>query len=75
MSLEKSAHLKALGAEVIFTRSDVGKDHPEYYHNMAEDLIKKFQDHSMLINLIILLIFWLMKKQQDLKSSSKWMEI
>ena len=41
MSLEKVAHLKALGAEVIFTRSDVGKDHPEYYHNMAEDLIKK----------------------------------
>ena len=43
MSLEKVAHLKALGAEVIFTRSDVGKDHPEYYHNVAEKLVKKIQ--------------------------------
>ena len=41
MSLEKVAHLKALGAEVIFTRSDVGKDHPEYYHNIAEGLVKE----------------------------------
>ena len=41
MSLEKVAHLKALGAEVIFTRSDVGKDHPEYYHNIAESLVKE----------------------------------
>ena len=43
MSLEKVAHLKALGAEVIFTRSDVGKDHPEYYHNVAEKLVNEIQ--------------------------------
>ena len=41
MSLEKVTHLKALGAEVIFTRSDVGKDHSEYYHNIAEKLFKE----------------------------------
>ena len=43
MSLEKVAHLKAIGAEVIFTRSDVGKDHPEYYHNVAEKLVNEIQ--------------------------------
>jgi cystathionine beta-synthase len=36
MSQEKIFHLKALGAEVIITRSDVGKGHPEYYQDMAE---------------------------------------
>ena len=36
MAQEKIFHLKALGAEVILTRSDVGKGHPEYYQDMAE---------------------------------------
>jgi cystathionine beta-synthase len=36
MSREKIQHLKALGAEVIMTRSDVGRGHPEYYHDVAE---------------------------------------
>ncbi|MCG6872922.1 MAG: pyridoxal-phosphate dependent enzyme [Gammaproteobacteria bacterium] len=36
MSQEKVQHLKALGAEIIMTRSDVGKGHPEYYHDLAE---------------------------------------
>ncbi|MDZ4820252.1 MAG: cystathionine beta-synthase [Planctomycetota bacterium] len=35
MSQEKVFHLKALGAEVVMTRSDVGKGHPEYYQDMA----------------------------------------
>ncbi|MCR9222328.1 MAG: cystathionine beta-synthase [Alphaproteobacteria bacterium] len=38
MSQDKIFHLKALGAEVIMTRSDVGKGHPEYYQDMAEKL-------------------------------------
>lgn len=38
MSKEKIAHLKATGAEVIITRSDVGKGHPEYYHEIAARL-------------------------------------
>ncbi len=33
MSQEKIFHLKALGAEVRLTRSDVGKGHPEYYQD------------------------------------------
>jgi cystathionine beta-synthase len=38
MSREKIFHLKAMGAEVILTRSDVGKGHPEYYQDKAERL-------------------------------------
>ena len=35
MSREKIFHLKAMGAEVVLTRSDVGKGHPDYYQDMA----------------------------------------
>jgi cystathionine beta-synthase len=35
MAREKIQHLRALGAEVRITRSDVGKGHPEYYQDMA----------------------------------------
>lgn len=36
MSTEKILHLKALGADVRITRSDVGKGHPEYYQDYAQ---------------------------------------
>jgi len=36
MSREKIAHLKALGAEVVMTRSDVGRGHPAYYQDVAD---------------------------------------
>ncbi|MDA8244207.1 MAG: pyridoxal-phosphate dependent enzyme [Elusimicrobia bacterium] len=36
MSQEKISHLRALGATVVMTRSDVEKGHPEYYQEMAE---------------------------------------
>ncbi len=35
MSQEKIFHLRAMGAEVRMTRSDVGKGHPEYYQDLA----------------------------------------
>lgn len=38
MAQEKIFHLKALGADVRITRSDVGKGHPEYYQDIAERL-------------------------------------
>ena len=38
MSREKIQHLRALGAEVRLTRSDVGKGNPEYYQDMAEKI-------------------------------------
>tara|TARA_B100000676_G_scaffold46763_1_gene45419 strand:+ start:14858 stop:15826 length:969 start_codon:yes stop_codon:yes gene_type:complete len=40
MAKEKIIHLKALGAEVIVTRSDVEKGHPEYYADLAEKIAK-----------------------------------
>jgi len=41
MSTEKMDHLRAMGAEVIVTRSDVTKGHPEYYQDYAERLVQK----------------------------------
>ena len=41
MSREKILHLKALGTEIVFTRSDVSKDDPEYYHNIAERIVNE----------------------------------
>ncbi len=38
MSDEKISHLRAMGAEVVLTRSDVAKGHPEYYQDMAARL-------------------------------------
>ncbi len=38
MSQEKVRTVRALGAEVIITRSDVGKGHPAYYQDIAERL-------------------------------------
>ena len=35
MSQEKINHLRALGVEILMTRSDVGKGHPEYYQDYA----------------------------------------
>ncbi len=41
MSMEKISHLRALGVEVIITRSDVEKGHPEYYQDMAKAIAEK----------------------------------
>lgn len=44
MSREKILHLQAMGAEVIITRSDVNKGHPEYYQDMAERIAAETAD-------------------------------
>ncbi|UOF14022.1 pyridoxal-phosphate dependent enzyme [Lysobacter capsici] len=36
MSREKIFNLKAMGAQVVLTRSDVAKGHPDYYQDLAE---------------------------------------
>ena len=41
MSREKVFHLKAMGAEVVLTRSDVGKGHPDYYQDIAQKIAKE----------------------------------
>lgn len=41
MSREKIAHVRAMGAEVVLTRSDVPKGHPEYYQDLAARIAKE----------------------------------
>src|SRR5512134_1088154 len=41
MSREKVLHLRALGAEVVMTRSDVEKGHPDYYQDLAERIARE----------------------------------
>jgi cystathionine beta-synthase len=41
MSQEKIFNLRAMGAEVVLTRSDVGKGHPEYYQDVGKRLAKE----------------------------------
>jgi cystathionine beta-synthase len=41
MSREKVAHLRALGAEIVITRSDVNRGHPEYYQDAARRLARE----------------------------------
>ncbi|MGZ8406520.1 MAG: pyridoxal-phosphate dependent enzyme [Caulobacteraceae bacterium] len=49
MSRDKVLHLRALGAEVRWTRSDVGKGHPEYYQDMAAAIAAKL-NNAVFIN-------------------------
>ena len=49
MSQEKVFHLRAMGAEVVMTRSDVGKGHPEYYQDKAAALAASM-DNAVFIN-------------------------
>lgn len=44
MSQEKVLHLKALGADIRMTRSDVEKGHPEYYQDYAERLAGEIEN-------------------------------
>jgi cystathionine beta-synthase len=41
MAREKVQHLRALGADVRITRSDVGKGHPEYYQDLAQSIARE----------------------------------
>jgi cystathionine beta-synthase len=41
MSQEKIFNLRAMGAEVILTRSDVAKGHPEYYQDLGKKIAEE----------------------------------
>ena len=41
MSQEKIFNLRAMGAEIVLTRSDVNKGHPEYYQDLALSIAEK----------------------------------
>ncbi len=49
MSREKIQHLRAMGAQVVMTRSDVTKGHPEYYQDVAARLARE-TPNSFFIN-------------------------
>ena len=44
MSREKIFNLKAMGAEVVLTRSDVAKGHPEYYQDLAARIAEETEN-------------------------------
>ncbi len=44
MSQEKVRQVRALGAEVVITRSDVGKGHPDYYQDVAERIARETEN-------------------------------
>jgi cystathionine beta-synthase len=41
MAREKVLHAKAMGAEVIITRSDVERGHPDYYQDLAQAVARR----------------------------------
>src|ERR1700749_1093433 len=41
MAREKILHCKAMGPEVVLTRSDVGRGHPDYYQDLAETITQR----------------------------------
>jgi cystathionine beta-synthase len=49
MSREKISNLQAMGAEVVLTRSDVAKGHPDYYQDLAKRLADEM-DNAYFIN-------------------------
>jgi cystathionine beta-synthase len=49
MSEGKISHLRAMGAEVRLTRSDVAKGHPEYYQDLARGIAES-TPNSLFVN-------------------------
>ena len=41
MSKEKVMHLEAMGVDIVFTRSDVEKGHPEHYQDLAAKIVSE----------------------------------
>jgi cystathionine beta-synthase len=41
MAREKVLHARAMGAEVVITRSDVGKGHPDHYQDLADAITRR----------------------------------
>jgi hypothetical protein len=58
MSREKIFHLRALGAKVVLTRSDVNKGHPAYYQDYARRLAQRRRVRFTLTSLITKPIRW-----------------
>lgn len=75
MSREKIFHLRALGAQVQLTRSDVNKGHPAYYQDYARRLADETPCAFISTSLITRLTRWRMPPPLPRRSSSSWMAI
>jgi hypothetical protein len=72
MSTEKIQQLKAMGAEVILTRSDVEKGDPAYYQDLAKRLADETPGAFYIDQFSNRPIRRPMWKPQARKSGSKW---
>ena len=72
MAREKIFHLRALGAEVMLTRSDVGKGHAEYYQDMAHRIAQRDRRRSMPISSAIRPIPRRTRRPPARRSGSRW---
>ena len=50
MSQEKIFNLRAMGAEVILTRSDVGRGHPEYYQDLGRSIAEEASMSTVVVS-------------------------
>lgn len=75
MAREKILHLRALGADVRITRTDVGKGHPAYYQDMAERIAAETPGAFYVISSAIPPIRWRMRRARGPKSWSRWRAI
>ena len=74
MAREKVLHAKAMGAEVVITRSDVGKGHPDYYQDVAErDRASHARRDLRRTSSPIRPIRWRTRRQPARKSCARWM--
>ena len=71
MAREKILQCKAMGAEVVLTRSDVGRGHPDYYQDLAEAITAPLLEQSTSINFPIPPIRKHTRLQPDQKSFAR----
>jgi cystathionine beta-synthase len=72
MSREKIFHLRALGATVLLTRSDVNKGHPAYYQDYARRLADETPGAFISTSLITTPIRWPMPPPLRRSFISSW---
>ncbi len=72
MSREKIFHLRALGATVLLTRSDVNKGHPAYYRDYARRLADETPGAFISTSLITTPIRWPMPPPLRRSFISSW---
>jgi cystathionine beta-synthase len=72
MSREKIFHLRALGATVLLTRSDVNKGHPAYYQDYARRLADETPGPFISTSLTTTLIRWRTRPPPRRNFSSSW---